>query len=420
MMDSWSDYYRRQTTHQQTTYQEEQYLYDHLLDCVKVERPDKLLERFHTLFIAGVGYSDYDVWRALERIVNSPFVEKDFKFILNRSCHILINHWLMQPKLHSAIPELVALFESVPSVTGHSRTCTRMRQLVQNFGGTEQYRALKRLAQMVHKPDLDSGTHPLGTLVPRYPCLYEYNLLTEDSSDEQRRRIRQMRRQAQRQLDQDLARYATYRLLNGGTLSDSSLPRDLRSHTNPTLLSDRQLDSALQQFGGKVDGSNTYRDLSQRFLTYSSRSRSYGAFKDDLYEFLTASIDPKYGKTQFNQRLYAYLQDTLPDHHDQRLNSVLMVGTCRKLLNFLIVESPQQPNHAMFVDLTGNLGIARTIGLLLKIVLICRNVKPYLEKQFALLFRHYETCARDGVIWLVESLEHLNVALSINFGTLSL
>jgi hypothetical protein len=99
---------------------------------------------------------------------------------------------------------------------------------------------------------------------------------------------------------------------------------------------------------------------------------------------------------------------------------VLLIGTCRKLLNFLVVENAQCPNHAVFVDLTGNLGITTTISLLLKIVLICRKVKPYLEKQFSVLFKHYETCARDSVTWLIDSLENLNVAFSINFGTLSL
>ncbi|HEY9639188.1 MAG TPA: hypothetical protein V6C57_01825, partial [Coleofasciculaceae cyanobacterium] len=152
----------------------------------------------------------------------------------------------------------------------------------------------------------------------------------------------------------------------------------------------------------------------------SSQSQTYRVFKHDLYDYLTASIDTKYGKSQFNQRLYTYVQEILPDQDAQCLNDVLLVGTCRKLLNFLIVESCQNLNHANFVDLTGNLGTTVTIGLLLKIVLICRNVKPYLEKRFSILFNHYESCARDGVVWLIESLESLNVAFSINFGTLSL
>ncbi|NJO42124.1 MAG: hypothetical protein HC865_16225 [Cyanobacteria bacterium RU_5_0] len=418
-MDSWSDYYRRQTTNHQTTLLEEQCLYDHLLECVRVEVPEELLVRFRALFVNAIGYSEHEVWLAIERIVNSSFIEKDFKFILNRSCHILINHWLMQPRLHGAIPALVSLLEMEPTGPGRSRTTKRLRDLVQDFRDTEQFTALKRLSQVVNQPqDWASDNKSLGTLIRRYPCLYEHSLLTEDSTDEQRRRVRHIRRQVQRQFERDLAQYAAYRLMNAASSDAGS--GSTRSPRNPTLLSDRKLDHALRQFGGKLDGSNTYRDLARRFLTYSRHSTCYRLFKKDLYEYLTESIDPKYGRNQFNNRLYTYLQDTLPDQDSQRLNDVLLVGTCRKLLNFLVVESAQKPNHAIFVDLAGNLGITMTIGLLLKILLICRNVKPYLEKQFAILFKHYEACARDGVIWLVESLENLNVAFSINFGTLSL
>ena len=432
MKSSWLDSSQQQTiglgsTNCQTTFQQEQHLYDHLLEKTRTEPPEALLNRFYALFIQGVGYSEHQVWQAIKQIVDSPKAEKEFKFILNRSCHILINHWLMQPRLHSAIPELIAQFEVVPGGQPRSRTTKRLRTLVQQFKTTEQYAALQRLAQVLNQAP-DWGTHastkPLGTLIRRYPCLYEHNLLTQDSTEEQRHRVRQIRRQNQLQFERDLARYATHRLLNQSIVTGDTIllppAPDARSIRNPTLLTDRQLDLALHHFGGKVDGSNTYRDLAHRFVTYSSHSSSFRSFKDDLYDYLTESIDPKYGNRQFNHRLHTVLKNALPEHDAEALNDVLMVGVCRRLLNFLVVDHPSHLNHGCFVDLTGNLGITTTIGLLLKVVLICRKVKPCLEKRLAILFNHYETCAREAVNWLVESLENLNVAFSINFGTLSL
>lgn len=432
-MDSWSDYFHRQTTGRLTTATEEQSLYDHLLSCARTEPPEELLARFRALFINATGYSDQQVWQAVERIVNSPCSDRDFKFIFNRCCHILINHWLMQPRLHGAIPVLISLLDAVPDSPGHNRTTKHLRQLVREFQQTEQYIALKRLVQVVSQPpDYASETKPLGSLICRYPCLYEHSLLTIDSTTEERQRVRRIRRQAQRQFERELARYATCKLQLSGVqaglsaaVQANSSSRDVylmegRSARNPTLLSDQRLDAALRQFGGKVDGQNTYHDLARSFLTYSKQAPCYRHFKTDLYEYLTASINPRYGRQQFNQRLYDYLQQTLLDQDNQRLNDVLLVGTCRKLLNFLVVENQQKPNHAVFIDLLGNMGIAMTVGILLKIVLICRTVKPYLEKQFAVLFQHYESHTREGVLWLVESLEHLNVAFSVNFGSLKL
>jgi hypothetical protein len=93
-----------------------------------------------------------------------------------------------------------------------------------------------------------------------------------------------------------------------------------------------------------------------------------------------------------------------------------MLRTSSNLLNYLVVESPQRPQHYVFADMMSNLGPTVTTGLLLKIVLLCRKVKPYLEKRFSILFGHYESCSRDGVPWLVKALDNLQIAFSVHFG----
>lgn len=408
-MDSWTNFYHRQTT------LEEQCLYDHFLERVEVESLGQLLKRFRSLFIDGVSYSDPQVWRSLGKLVSSKLADKEFKFILYRCSHILINRWQMQPRLHAAIPALVALFEMPPSGIAQSQTTLRLRRLVGFFLQSDQFAALKRLAQVMHQAveaEQDVGNQPLGTLIRRYPCLYEHCLLAEGSTGEQRHRILQIRRQMQRQVEFDLSRYATAQLQRS----------PLGSVKNPTLLSDRQLNFALKHFTGKIDGTDTYRDQAQKFLTYSKQARSYREFKEDLYDYLIDSIEPDYGKHQFNQLLYAELQNLLAESDAQKLHNFdfLLSRTCMKLLNFLVVESPQNLHHFVFVDLIQNLGSTPTIGLLLKIVLLCKKVKFHLEKRFSILFNHYESHTRDGVSWLVDSLENLNVALSTNFGGISL
>ena len=99
---------------------------------------------------------------------------------------------------------------------------------------------------------------------------------------------------------------------------------------------------------------------------------------------------------------------------------ILLLRTCSQLLNFLIVQSPTQPNHFVFVDMLSNLGAINTTSLLLKLVLLCRKVKPYLEKRFSILFNHYESHTQSSVQWLVMAMEHLNIALSTNFGSMNL
>nr|WP_242029027.1 MULTISPECIES: hypothetical protein [unclassified Coleofasciculus] len=359
---------------------------------------------------------------ALERITTSKQAEQEFRFILNRCCHILINRWQMHPNLQASIPDLVEIFQTPPVMgTVRSRGARRLRELVRIFNQTEQYLTLRRLAQVMSQAAEATGndSKPLGSLIRRYPYLYEHCLLSEDSSYEHQQTVRQIQSRIQRGFEVDLSQYVTYQVRRA-QVSRQTCPsqreRIIQPVTNPTLLSDRELGVALKQFYGKVEGSHTYRDLSQRFLTHTSQTPSYRAFKWDLYEYLTASIDPEFGKRQFNERLYAQLKNTLPNSDSQRPSEFLIVRTCSQLLNFLVVESPQRPNHYVFVDLITNLGATFTTGLLLKIVLLCRKVKPYLEKRFSILFNHYESYARDGVPWLIKSLENLNVALSLHFG----
>ena len=86
------------------------------------------------------------------------------------------------------------------------------------------------------------------------------------------------------------------------------------------------------------------------------------------------------------------------------------------LFKFLVVDGKSCSNHEHYLNLVNHLGEVRTIGLLLKLVLVCNKVKPYLEQRFPILFSHYETVAETEAFCLVKSLENLQVAFSVHFG----
>lgn len=454
-VNSWTGHYNRPISLQ------EQQLYNHLLHLSQVESPGQLIERFRLLFVEGTEYPEPKIQAALEQIVSAKTAAIEFRFILNRCCYILINRWLMHPRLQLTIPSLVDIFELRPSAPAYSRSTQRLRELVQLFTQTDQYVTLRRLAEMMQQ-DLETGeqSQPLGNYIRRYPYLYEHCLLAEDSGDEQRRTIRRIRAQAQRQFEVDLSQYVVHRIVRSQPCSDSSPSiiytpgsdshyeshgevRELASKIdlspyvtarmnrgiptqsiasqpikNPTLLSDEALCTAVKQFVFKVDGQHTQRDLAQHFLTYSRQTQTYRVFKEDLYDYLTAAVSPEYGKRQFYNRLYTQLQETLPENDTQQPTEFLLVRTCSRLLNFLVVESPQQPNHFVFLDLISNIGTTFAVNLLLKIVLLCQKVKPHLERRFSILFNHYESYTREsGIGWLIEALETLNVAFATNFGS---
>jgi hypothetical protein len=409
---------------------DEQDLYRHLLKLVKSESPAHLIGRVRTLFIDGVGYPDPEISQLIEKITTSEQAEREFNSILNRCLHILINHWQMESKSQAAVPELVTLFEQSPSSSNYrltqSRNTRRLRTLVQQFAQSEQYTHLHRLVQVVDvqgESPVDENSQPLGSLIGRYPYLYAHSLMGDSSAYEHQQTVLQIQAEKQRQYEIDLSRYVTYKVRQAQLsrqLSASQSQRVIPPVQNPTLLSDRELYVAVKQFAGKAEGSYTYRDLAQNFITHSSQTTTFKEFKDDLYEYLIPTIDSEYGKRLFNDKLYQQLKNTLPQSDSQKLNDFLIVRTCSQLLNFLVVESIQKPNHYVLIDLLSNIGPVFVMALLLKIVLICRKVKPYLEKRFSLLFNHYDGYTRDTVQWLIQTLENLNVAFSTNFGSADL
>lgn len=410
----------------------EQKLYDHLLYWIEVESPYEMIDRFRALFINGVGYSDIEVAEALKAVVSSRLAAEDFRYVLNRCCHILINRWQARSQTQLAIPALIQLFETPPASVAigaaHSPSIRRLHQLVRQFRETEQYQTLYRLAQVLTEAEAaQSENRPLGTLIRRYPYLYEHCLLSEDSTQEQQATVRQIQSTMQRQFEIQLAQYVTYQArrsqlmqANSSESGSQSGSRILYPVNNPTLLDDQDLSQALHYYTGKVDGSRTHRDLALNLLGCREGYESFAAFKDDLYEYITAAIDVEYGKRKFNNQFHNHLKLILPENNAQPLNDFLLVRTCSQLLGFLVVDSPQRPNHYIFADLIANLGATITTGLLLKVVLLCRKVIPGLERRMSILFNHYEAQQRGAVQWLIQALENINLALTTNFGSVHL
>ncbi len=404
---------------------DDQVLYDYLISSVQTESAEQLLDDFQALFIEGRGFRHPKVYVALEKITKAKNVDQTFNYIFNRCCHIVINRWQMQPDLQREIPRLIHLFDKIRGGEGSSyNTSSRVRQLVKNFTQTEQFVKLKRIADVIDsKQSGGQNATSVGKLIHRYPYLYDYCLLGEDSSDEHQQTVRRIKSQTERRFEVNLSRYVTYKVRTAQAANSGLiLPQTelILPVKNPTLLTDKELNRSLKHFVGNVEGNHTYKSVSQSFVNHTVHTKTFGAFKDDLYEYVLASLDAKYSQGQFNQKLRSLLQNTLPECNHQRPTEFLMMRTSSQLLNFLIVESPHQPEHYVFIDLITNLGVTRTVGLFLKIILFSKKVRPYLEKRFSILFNHYESFSREGVPWLVKALENMQLALSVHFGKVDL
>jgi hypothetical protein len=401
------------------TKDEEQVLYDYWLDRVRTDSPEELIEDFRRLFIEGRGYQEAPIYLALERLVKAKDAEIRFYYFFNRCCHILVNRWQMQSTCQPAILELVSLLDNLPSPgPGHYSTANTLRHLVKKFTLSDDYVKLQRLARIISSQYSEETAPCVGTLINRYPYLYDHCLLSDESPREQRQTVRRIKVKTERCFEVNLSHYVTYqvrlRQVAHAPKTSEEAGRIIQPVKNPTLLNDKELNRALKYYVSPVEGNYTYKALSQNFLANTVYSSTYKDFKNDLYDYLITSVD--YGKGQFNKKLYDVLQNTLPQWDQQKPSEFLILRTSSQLFNYLVVESSQKPDHYIFIDMITNMGVTRTVGLLLKLVLVCPKVKPHLDKRFSILFNHYEGFSRDQVPWLVKSLESLQVAFSIHFG----
>ncbi|NER24505.1 MAG: hypothetical protein F6J96_28150 [Symploca sp. SIO1C2] len=241
---------------------------------------------------------------------------------------------------------------------------------------------------------------------------------TNDSGDLQANKRQQAKKQ--QQFEQDLFTYVTH--LQSSTVVGQ----------NPTLLSTDKLRTAIIKFGGPVEGSLTYRDAAQQNLETLAQVKSYQSMKIQVYEYLRSSIaysvNPHYGEHRFNNWLYEQLQNFLPQTDARTPSKHLLMRTCRHLISTLLAKPDEGDcksveNHIIFTNLNDNLKPTFTIGLLLKIVLLCADtsdnlniIKSCIARNFANMCRHYESTVQASTGWLIECLENLMIAFTVNFG----
>jgi hypothetical protein len=402
----------------------EQFIYEHFLYVVKVEQPDRVLERFKSLFVDGISYSDNRIWTTIETLISEKVAEQNFPLVINRCCYILVNHWQMQPSGQVPIANLIEMLNSLDNARKtYARMARRLRQLLQLYVQSDEYLKLKRLNIILNATTSDKtiiDDRPLGSLITRYPYLYQYSLVSDERTLENVETIKRVQQDLRNKHELSLSQYLTYQVRKSRLLAqlDFDAANNLPVIANPTLLSTREIGTAFGQFAGKAEGDATYQDLSRSFVSRIELQPKISSFKRDLYEYIISGVDSSYGQRSFNNRLYKTIDSILVDRYDQQLDEIGLLRICTHILNHLVVESPHKPQHFVFIDLISNLGAVFTTGLLLKIVLICKKAQPLLENRLSILFDHYEASKCQGVPWLIKLLETWNVAGAIHFGNM--
>jgi hypothetical protein len=410
------------TSYARMTPQTEQSICNWLAQSLKDAGDEDVLMVFQRLLVEGKGITDPAIAAAIEEIALSKekSAQRDFLRIFDQVCYQLITTWLIDGKpslISQLIDEIGQTVNSKDQI--YAKLPRRLNQLWKLYIQDVYYQRLLKLQIVVTRRSTSTnGQAPLSDLLDRYPFLYESSLLAEDATVEYLEIIQKTKRRAQRDYEFRLSKYLTFQIRKAALRQNPDPQKSIDSVPNPSLLKSRDLGSALQAFVSNSRHSpDTPWDSACNFQAQIHPNMTFADFKELLYRYLITDLDPaSKAQNSFKTRLKEYLRGIIPENHAKALDELSQVRAYTQLLNFLIIDSAERPNHMVLINLVSNIGSTATIGIILKIILICPKAQTSLNHRLAILFNHYYASPQDDVSWLVKLLENWHIASTIHFG----
>jgi hypothetical protein len=411
----------------QSIYQEKSIIENNLLEWLTDEKPEALIAKFTALFIEG-NHQDEKLIQALDKVLFLPQEQQKFSHLINFCCHLIIDRWSNNPEYASFIPQLIEVFDLIkPQTKSYARLKSRLIQGIKKYKESELYCQLKFIIAIIldreTKVDLEQNLL-VRDLVTRYHFLYRHFLIEYLPITTIPKDILAKSQEKEQQFEFKLYQYSLYRArliqLAKARQFSQGAGKVIRRIENPTLLSDKDFKMATDIYSSKLDGEHTLTQMAHKLVANNTLRHNYGHFKQELYRYLLYKIDNKNSNYPLDRYLKQKLEQIFPQADSRQLNDSLILQTCRQLLSFLMKEGDRSTEPVTFVESIANLGTAQTIVLLIKIVSICPQVKPDLEMKLATLFTNYQNDKVQDTLWLVKSLEHINIAFGLCFGKVDL
>ncbi len=352
----------------------------------------QVLNTFRMVLIEDGDCPNKDIRKVIDSLAYSLGGEKEFFSLLNRCTQTLISQWYEKAESRAMIVQLFAVFEQLPSTNKFSKN---QQKWAKKFLSTPMYLKLKRLTHIIEPVSPEEDKQCLGHQLSRYPFLYKYCLLSDDSSRDYRYMIGNFKTKNRQRFEIKLVKYGIYctrllQIIHAGQLTTGA-GRLLHPVENPTLLDERETNLIIKEF------TNLFKSHAKITACLID--------KNSLIEYLISNMGKAPEQSIFKQYFRGQLQEILSHEPSQTLTETSYLRIGRQLLNNLVFDNSQPAKHLQLVNLTANLGITETVSLLMKLILLCPKLKPYLDKQLALLFEYYEGYPKEQVDWFVKLLE---------------
>ncbi|MCB8765340.1 pentapeptide repeat-containing protein [Planktothrix agardhii 1029] len=366
-------------------------IYEFFLHGVQTSSPEVVLDGFEQLFFYLLCPRQPEVQRALETILSVETGESCFHSTIQRCCYILINNWLIK-RQHKSVKNLIQRLSNPPDIdqTYLSIQESRLILLVNNFLNSEDYQNVLRCANFARSDW--SSRYQSYLLVPQY--------LNPRNSREQKEVARNLSKQLKDQYKFDLAMYIA-RL-------ESPTGRN-RKLDNPTQLGDEVVSLIKQTISTqRVFNYGTQANL---FLQ-NTQNFNYQELKQCLPQYLMFNLSQQYPANILREKIEEKLQSLYRLHDDKIINKALIIRTCNRLIEFLLIEQGKPPSFLFNLMIRQGSQLTLVI-LLLKLVLLGSPCRTYLEICIANLVQFYQDHAEFECQGLIQFLEIFNLVFTL-------
>ncbi len=370
--------------------QSQESVYHFILSLIEQDNPEGVLREFRSLFLLFHTTPYNRVAReALSRLLLSNN-EQGFLYLLKRSCYILVNNWSTK-RYDSYILQLITSFQELNlDCTSRITSRNRLQLWLKKFISSQDYQDLRLFA---NRHEASAQRH----WSERYSSyLLVAQSVNASNPQEQREAARLLADKLQQKFKFDLAMYTAHSQF----ISDQN-PRYL----NPTSLGDEVL--VLMKLIVAKKGLFNYENIANIFLR-QTEGISYQRFKLALIQYLQFDNYNNYLLNKINTNITSLY----PQNNAQVWNRNLLLLSSKRVIDYLTIDNNYNPSELFILFAAQNSHFLLVITLL-KIILICPNVRIHLEKRIAELIKFYHRETQENCQWLSQFIDLLNLSLAI-------
>lgn len=388
-------------------------VYDYVGRLVRCYPPNRAVEAFDALLMSCVTPLEPEVRAALLTVIeHDGFMQEAGLHFLNRLYYTICNPLHLDSETTPYLRRIVARLDNLPAQDPVGQATKKLRRRLKDFSASEYGECLRRQMRLDDPQPPTAvqrqGRLRVGDYLPDYFCLYQPVTRTPD--------IEVLEKSIPYQNPENSGVYAKQVVKLRQTYAAVYAYRAarLRGETNlvnPTRMADAVFERSLDDY--YPHRPQSYDTRAQVLRRQRQPHQRYERYRPQVRDYVLAAVDDFPERTR--NKLGAAMLTSLSQIDDQAtLVDPTWIHLFTRLLNTVLLP---HTNASEMLRLQRHIDTATPsgfTGLLLSFVLACPMIRFDLGKKLGDLYRYFEAYRTDAAQWVLDFLDHINLALVMN------